>query len=248
MIRKVLPCLALGATLAAAASAQTVDELVAKNIEARGGLAKIRAVSSVRMTGKVSMGQMELPIVVEMKRPASFRTDATFQGSTAVQAYDGKQGWSIPPMGTQPEAMPADAAKEVASQADLDGPLVDYKAKGNQIELLGKVQLDGKDAYKLRITRKEGAVETYFLDASTFLVVRAEAKRTIGGAEIEGESTIEDYREAGGVMWPSLVQNGAKGQLAKQTIRFDKIEVNPVIDDSRFRMPTARPAEPPKRD
>ena len=249
MLRKALPGLLLTAALAAPAAAQTVDELIAKSLEARGGLDKLKAVHSVRMTGRMSMGPMELPMVIEMKRPASFRADVTVQGTLAVQAYDGTTGWGVSPMGTgQPEPMPADAAKGMADQADMDGPLVDYKAKGNQVELVGKETAEGSDAYKLKVTKKNGDVEYHFLDAKSYLPVRVEAKRMVRGTEIEGVSTIGDYRDSGGVLWPYSIQNAAKGRPEKQTITVEKVEVNPTIDDARFKMPAAKPAEAPQRD
>jgi len=247
MLRKVLPGLVLAAVLAVPAAAQTVDEVIAKSFEARGGLDKLKAVQSLRMTGKMSMGPMELPVVIETKRPASFRIDVTMQGTPAVQAYDGTAAWGISPMGTgRAEALPAEQAKAMAEQADMDGPLVDYRAKGHQVELLGKERIEGGDAYKLKVTKKDGGVEYYFLDAGSYLPVRVEGKRTVRGTEIEGEGTVGDYKEAGGFLWPRLIQNGAKGRPEKQTITIEKIEINPTIDDSRFRMPGAKPAEAPR--
>jgi hypothetical protein len=249
MLRKTLPGLVLAAVLAAPAVAQSVDEVIAKSFEARGGLDKLKAVQSIRMTGRMSMGPMELPMVIEMKRPANVRLDVSVQGATAVQAYDGTTAWGISPAGTgQAEALPAEAAKGMADQADLDGPLVDYEAKGHKVELLGKVTVEGRGAFKLGVTRKDGTIEYYFLDAESYLPVRVEGKRTVRGTEIEGEGTVGDYKEAGGFLWPHLIQNGAKGRPEKQTITIEKIEVNPPIDDARFKMPSAKPAEPPRRD
>jgi len=247
MLRKALPGLVLAAVLAAPAAAQTVDEVIAKSFEARGGLDKLKAVQSVRMTGKMTMGPMELPMVIELKRPASLRMDVTVQGALAVQAYDGTTAWAISPMG-QAERVPSEAAKQMAAQADLDGPLVDYGAKGLQVELLGKEKVEGSDAFKLKVTRKGGDVEYYFLDAGSWLPVRVEGKQTVRGTEIEGEGTIGDYKEVAGFLWPHSIRNGAKGRPEKQTITIEKIEVNPAIDDARFKMPAAKPAEPPKRD
>jgi outer membrane lipoprotein-sorting protein len=248
MLCQALRGLVAGALLAAPAAAQTADELIAKSLEARGGLDKLKAIQSIRMTGRMTMGPMELPMVIEKKRPASFRADITVQGTAAVQAYDGTTAWGISPLGTgQAEALPAEAAKELADQAGLD-PLVDYKARGCQAELLGKEKVEGSDAYKLRLTKKDGDVEYYFLDADSYLPVRVEAKRTIRGTEIEGEITLGDYKEAGGFLWPYSIQTGTKGRPEKQDLTFEKIEVNPVIDDTRFKMPAAKPAEAPKKD
>jgi len=249
MLRKALPGLVLAAVLAAPAAAQTVDEVIAKSFEARGGLDKLKAIQAMRMTGKMTMGPMELPLVIETKRPASLRLDVTVQGTVAVQAYDGTTAWGISPMGTgQAEALPAEAAREMAAQADLDGPLVDSEAKGHRVELVGKEMVEGRDAFKLKVTKKDGGVEYYFLDAASYLPVRFEGKRTVRGAEIEGEGTIGDYKEVAGFLWPHSIQNGAKGRPEKQAITIEKIEVNPKIDDTRFKMPSAKPAEPPKKD
>ena len=248
MLRMALPGL-LVAVLVAPAAAQTVDEVIAKSLETRGGLDKLKAIQSIRMAAKMSMGPMELPMVIEMKRPGRFRADVTVQGTVAVQAYDGATAWGISPMGTgQPEPLPAEAAKEMAEQADMDGPLVGYKAKGHQIELVGKEKVGGSDAYKLKVTKKDGDVEYHFLAAASYLPVRVEARRTIQGTEIEGESTLGDYREAGGFLWPYSIQNGAKGRPEKQSLVVEKIEINPTIDDARFKMPAPKPAETPRKD
>ena len=249
MLRKALPGLLLAA-LAAPAAAQTVDEVIAKSIEARGGLEKMKAVQSVRMTGKMTMGPgIEAPVTIEMKRPRNARLEFTFQGMTGVQAYDGQQGWGISPMGSrQPEPVPAEMAKELDNQADIDGPLVDWKAKGHQVELVGKDKVEGSDAWKVKVLLKSGDVEHIYLDAETYLPIKSESKRTIRGSETEVESTIGDYKEAGGVLWPHSIQSGAKGRPEKQSLTVDAIEVNPAIDDAKFKMPAPKPADAPKQD
>jgi len=148
----------------------------------------------------------------------------------------------------QPEPMPAEMAKELDDQADLEGVLVDYKAKGHQVELVGKDKVEGSDAFKLKVTKKNGDVEYHYLEAESYLPLRVEAKRTIRGSEIETETTLGDYKEAGGFLWPHSFQSGAKGRPEKQSLTVEKIEINPVIDDARFKMPAAKPAEPPKQD
>jgi outer membrane lipoprotein-sorting protein len=243
MLRKCLLTLA-AAALGTAARAQTVDELIAKNAEARGGLDKMKAVHSVRMTGKMTMGPgMEAPITVELKRPASVRMEFTIQGMTGVQAFDGQTGWSIDPFGRKnAEPMSAEDQKEIEEQADIDGPLVDYKAKGHSVELLGKEKVEGSDAYKLKVTLKGGDVRYIYLDTDSYLEIKAESKRSIRGSEMEVESTIGDYKEVAGLLYPHSIQNGAKGRPEKQNIVVDKIEVNPALDDARFKMPSGEPA------
>jgi hypothetical protein len=246
---RALPGLLLATVLAAPAPAQTVDDVIAKSLEARGGVARLKAIQAIRMTGKMSMGPMELPMVIEMKRPASFRADVTVQGALAVQAYDGTTAWGISPMGSgQAEALPAEAAREMADRADLDGPLVDYRAKGHQVELLGKEKVEGRDVYRLKVTKKSGDVEYYLLAADSYLPVKVEARRTVRGTEIVGESTIGDYREAGGFLWPYSIQNSAQGNPETQNLTVEKIEVNPTLDDALFKMPATKPAEGSKKN
>jgi outer membrane lipoprotein-sorting protein len=228
------------AALAPAAGAQTADEVIARSVEARGGLARIRAVQSVRMTGRMSMGEMDMPMSVEMKRPSSFRAEMSLQGHPVVQAYDGQRAWTIPPTGTaRPQVLPAEAARQMAQQADIEGPLVDYKAKGSQVELEGKEKLAGSDVWRVKLTRKDGDVEYYLIDARSWLPVRVEATRSVGGRLMQGETTLGDYKESGGWKWPHSIVNSAKEGPGRQTLTFDTIEVNPALEDARFRMPAA---------
>lgn len=247
MLRHTL--LALGATTALVipAAAQTADEIIARSIEARGGLAAIRAVQSVRMTGKMAMGEMQMPMTVEMMRPSSFRAEMSFQGRPVVQAFDGQQAWTVPPMGDgRPQALPAEAARQMAQQADIDGALVDYQAKGNQVELVGKEKVDGADAWRVKLTHKGGDVEHYLIDAKSGLPVRVEAVRRFGERQMEGETALGDYKDAGGWKWPHTIVNSAKGGAEKQTLSFDTIEVNPALENARFRMPAGTPSTPPR--
>jgi hypothetical protein len=244
MMRRALPGLIL-AVLAGPVAAQTVDEIIARSLEARGGLEKLKAVQSIRMTGRVSAGDRKATMVVEVKRPARIRVETVVDGARAVQAFDGTTAWGIPPMGTgRPETLPAEAARAMAADFDIDGPLVDYRAKGHRVELLGKSKVGGREAYEIKVVLKTGGVEHHFLDASSGLPMRVETKRVVRGAAVEGESEIGDYREAGGLRWPFSIRSGARGRPEKQALTVERIEINPELDDARFRMPAARDAAP----
>jgi hypothetical protein len=248
MLRKWVMVLLALSLPALPVAAQTVDELIGKNIEARGGLEKMKAVQSVRMSGKMTMGPgMEAPMILEMKRPKSLRMEFTVQGMTGIQGFDGKAGWSVMPFAGKkdPEPMSPDELKMVEEQADLDGPLVDYKAKGHTVELVGKEKVEGSDAFKIKVNLKNGSVQYEYLDADTFLEIKQEMKRTIRGSEVEFESTIGDYKEVAGLLFPHSIQSGAKGRPEKQNLTIDKIEVNPTLDDARYRMPAVAKAEAP---
>lgn len=247
MFRKALLALA-GAALLSPASAQTLDEIVAKNIEARGGLDKIKAVKTMRLTGRMTIGPgMEAPAVLEIKRPQMMRMDISFQGMTATQAFDGKSGWSINPFqgNPNPEPMSPDDTKDAEEQADMDGSLVDWKAKGHTVELVGKEKLEGTDVFKLKITLKGGDVRYSFIDAESWLEIKGEAKRNIRGTEMETEQTIGDYKEVGGMLLPHSFEGGPKGSPMRQRITIDKIELDVAIDDARFAMPAKKDAPAP---
>jgi len=235
---------------APAATAQTVDELIEKNIKAHGGLEKLKNVKTTRMTGKMTMGQMEAPFVIEQKRPNMTRMEFTVQGMTGVQAYDGKNGWMVMPFAGKkdPEPMSADALKMAEDQADFDGPLLDYKTKGNTVELAGKENVEGTEAYKLKVTKKTGDVTYLYLDAETFLEIRSEGKRKIQGNEVEAETSIGDYKEVNGLMVAHSFESGAKGMPQKRKLTVDKVEFNVAVDEARFKMPEAKKAEPPPKN
>jgi outer membrane lipoprotein-sorting protein len=228
---------------AAPAAAQTADEIIAKNLAAKGGLEKLRAVKTIRMTGRMTVGPgIEAPIVLEIKRPNSMRMDFTIQGMVGSQAYDGSSGWSLMPFGGSkvPQQMTAEEATLAEEQADIDGPLIDYKAKGNTVELLGKETVEGAQAYKLKVTLKNGVVRTMYVDAEHFLEIKEESKRTIRGTEMEMETIVGDYKEVDGLMLPHSVDAGAKGSPQRQKLVIEKIEINVPIDDARFKMPDVK--------
>jgi outer membrane lipoprotein-sorting protein len=252
MIRKVGMSMIALAVLAPCLLAQSVDEIIAKNVQARGGADKLKSVKSIKSTATMSMGPgIEAPGTLIQKRPALARLEFTVQGLTAVQAYDGKNGWQIMPfMGKKdPELMSADEAKEIEENADLDGPLVDYKNKGHQVELQGKEKIEGTDAYKLKVTLKNGDVQTIYIDSDSFLDIKEVTKRTVRGTEQEIESAIGDYKPVDGIMFPFAVESGIKGTDQKPKLTITKVELNVPADDSLFKMPAAAPkADAPKTD
>ena len=244
MLRKLFLTAALVGAVCALSSAQSVDDIIAKNVQARGGTDKLKSVQTLRSSGKMEMGPMEAPGSMVQKRPDMLRIDFTVQGLTAVQAYDGKEAWAIMPFTGKkdPELMPADDTKEMQEDADIDGPLVDYKAKGNQVELMGKEDVEGTPAYKLKVTMKHGDVKYMYLDTDSGLQIKEEEKRMIRGTEQDTDTIIGDYREVNGMMFPFAIDSGIKGSAERQKLTIDKVEVNAPVDDASFKMPPAAPA------
>jgi outer membrane lipoprotein-sorting protein len=225
----------------------TADEVIAQNLAARGGKDKILAVQSARITGKMMIGPgMEAPVTMEWKAPNRVRMEFVVQGQTGVQAFDGSNAWMhMPFMGkADPEPMPAEQANDIEQQADFPGPLVDYQTKGHQVELLGREDVEGTDAYKLRITLKSGDVITEYIDAESFLSIRMEGRSKRGDQEIETETSIGNYKQVGDLLLPHSMETRMKGAPANapaQSITIEGYELGATIDDGRFTMP-AKPA------
>lgn len=223
---------------------QTAEEIVAKSIEARGGLRKIKSVQTLRFTGRVSFAGGEGTIVVEMKRPGKMREEATLEGVVMIRTTDGHSGWIINQFAgkNDPEPLSAEELKATALQADFDRPIVDYRAKGNKIELVGHEKLEDKDTYKLKVTLKDGQIRYDYIGASSFLELKWEGRVVRNGEEFGAESFFRDYRSVDGLMFPFTIDSGTPESSNQQKIVFEKIEINPTIDDARFGKPQPAPA------
>lgn len=238
--------------LAMSMSADQLDDILQKHYKAMGGLDKLKAVQSVKVTGKMAMPAqgIEAPMTVYMKRPNMVRMEFTLQGMTGVQATDGTDAWQVMPfMGkNEPEPMPPDQAKDINDMADIDGPLVDWKAKGNKLELMGEADAEGTPCYKLKLTKKDGDVVYVYLDKEYYLEIRDESTRKVNGTEVETYTNFGDFKPEGGIMMPHVIDSGVKGTQMKQTITFEKVEPNAEIDDAMFKMPPPKPAAEKKEE
>ena len=249
-MRRFLLALAALAVLAASTSAQTADEIVAKFIKTVGGMEKIQAVKSLRRTGKYNGGGgFEAVVVEENRRPNLVRQEFQIQGMTGVAAYDGRTGWKIEPWNGKKDAEPLgeEEMREIVEDSDLDGPLVNYKEKGVKVEYVGKDEFEGSDTYKLKVTRPNGDVFIYYMDADYFVPIKIESKRTIRGEEQESETLLGDYKEVNGWYLPFSIETGPKGSQNKEKVTYEKIEANVPIDEGRFLKPAAKsqPASAP---
>ncbi|HWS88010.1 MAG TPA: hypothetical protein VN282_13655 [Pyrinomonadaceae bacterium] len=243
-MRKLFLALACVAALAAHAPAQTADEIVEKFIKTVGGMEKIQAVKSLRRVGKYTGGGgFEAQYVEENKRPNLVRQEFVIQGMTGVYAYDGRDGWKVEPWNGKKdaEAVGEEDLKTLIEDSDIDGPLVNYRAKGVKVEYVGMDEVEGTDAHKLKVTLANGDVRFYYMDTDYFVPIKIDTKRMIRGAEREYETILGDYKEVGGWYLPFSFESGVKGSPNRQKITYEKIEANVALDDSRFRRPAARP-------
>ncbi len=240
MLKKIGSLMLCVFCIAVFVGAETLDEVLAKNYEAKGGLDKLKAVNSVKVTGTMNMGGgMEAPFTYYWQRPNKMRNEFTIQGKTGIQAYDGETGWMFMPfMGkTEPEKIPDELAKNMEDEADFEGPLVDWQEKGHQVELIGKESIEGTEAYKIKVVRSNGNVSMIYLDAEYYLEIKEETSREINGQTIEAETSAGDYKEVDGLMLPHSMTTQAKGAPNGQAITFETIELNIELDPSLFLMP-----------
>jgi hypothetical protein len=234
------------AIVAAPLSAQTADSIIARYVQTIGGTARLQAVQSLRRTGRFTGGGgFEAVVVQENKRPNSVREEFSIQGMTGINAYDGTSGWKIEPWQGKrdPEALGEEEMHGILDDADFDGPLVNYQAKGNRVEYQGVEQIEGSDAYKLKVTRPNGDVSFYYLDTEYYVPIRIDTQRMIRGAPQEFETSLGDYKQVAGVYLPFSFESGPKGSSSadRSKITYDKIEANVPLDNTRFARPGARP-------
>jgi outer membrane lipoprotein-sorting protein len=226
-------------TLSVNVFSQTVDEVINNHVKAMGGLDKINAVKTVRFTGTFSGMGADIPVTITIKKQDMIKMDMSFQGMSFIQAYDGTTGWSINPFSGKKDAekMPAEEVKDMKENAEWEGQLINYKDKGFKVELIGKEDMEGSEAYKIKLTDKDSDVTYYFLDATTYLVIKQSAKRKFKEKEITQEQYPGNYQAVEGIMFPMSVEIKTAGQDQSQKGTFTKVELNVDVDDAIFKMP-----------
>ncbi len=233
----------------AQAPTPTAEELVRKNIQAKGGLEKIKSAKTRVTLGTVKLGRRRTAAFKEMNmRPDLVRRNISLQGMTAVQAYDGSAGWQTQPFRGRkdPELMGEDNLRDLLLDADFDGPLVDYAEKGNRIEYLGHDLVDGDDALRLRVTLKNGDIVYYYFDPDTYLEIRKETEQFIRGSVRERVVDLGSYKAVDGVMYPFSISEGSRSNPGAQVTTIEKIAVNVPLQDSDFALPAALRTEEKK--
>lgn len=218
----------------------SADEIVNKHVEARGGLEKIKAIQSLKLTGNAVLGggQMEAPFTLLTKRPNEMHMEISMQGKSLIQAFDGNTAWMQNPFtgGTDPQKSPEDETKAMTEFADFDGALVDYKSKGNTVEVVGKEDVQGSPTFKLKVTQKGGHVGYYFISAKTYMPVKVTTTRKQMGQEMEIDSYPGNFKLVNGVMTPFSMEQKVGGSTMMQ-MTVEKAEANVAIDEAVFKFP-----------
>lgn len=219
--------------------AQSADEIVANNLKAKGGAEKLKSISSVKMTGKMSAQGREMPMTVYSKRPNLLRQDIKLAVGSVVQAFDGTTAWVIPPGEELPREVTGPQAEGARKNADFDSPLLDYASKGHKVELVGKDKVGAAEVYHLRLVKKDGTVEHYYIDTSTNLEVKRTAEVNAGGGTQVLESELSNYKTVDGMMIPHTIKQSMGGMTVSQ-MTIDTIVFNGPMDESLFKMPAKK--------
>ena len=219
--------------------AQTVDDIIARNLEARGGLEKIKAMKTMRTSGTLRQGGFRAAFIQENQRPNKVREETIIQGMAATEAYDGKAGWRVSPFGGRkdPDLLSADDMKGLVEDADLDGQLVDYRNKDHRAELIGHESVEGTDCYKIKLTLNSSDVRYYYIDADSYLELKVETERKIRGTVQYNETLFGDYEKVNGIYFPFAFESGQKGNPDRVKFTVDKVELHVPLGESRFTMP-----------
>ncbi len=232
---------------AAAPATPSADDIIARNLEARGGAQRLKAISVLKRRGRIVIpgANLELTLTEWKTRGGAYRTDVTLQGLTAIQAYDGHEAWQVDPFEGRkdPARMSADEAKEFQLDADFEGPFVDYRAKGHAVEYLGLEDIDGTPAHKLRVRLKWGDEATYWIDPDTWMVIRELDRRTVRGAEQLVETDYGEYEQVAGVYVPMSEEQGTKDSdpARRQKAVFEAAEANVPVPPALFSFPPPKP-------
>jgi hypothetical protein len=240
-MKKVLSLLFLPLLLFVFANAQTADEIVNKYVEATGGADKWKSVKTLYMEGVIVMQNgNEVNSKVYKVQDKLYRREIDFGMGSMIIIVTDKQGWySNPRTNGAFENMPDVMYKNLQTETDIAGPLVDYNAKGNKVELVGKENINGKTNFQLKLTQPSGREITYYIDSATSYVSRVSFK---GGMQRPGSNpdaviTVDfsNYQKTPeGLVFPMTVSTGGMGGA----MNYEKLEVNKPIDEEKLNKPT----------
>ena len=220
-------------------SAQNLDKILENHFETIGqkNLLKVKALEA---TGKAVMMGMDNPFKMVTKRPDKLQIEVDFQGAKIIQAYDGETVWMINPMAgsAEPIDVTGPEANGIVESADMDGQLWKYKEKGHQLELDGTEEVDGTEAFVLKLTKKNGNIDYYYLDQESYLVLKVKSKTMSMGSEVEVESLLSNYQDVEGYIMPFTTEQKFGGQTA-MTLMFEEVKFNIEVDDAIFSKPAS---------
>ena len=218
-------------------SAQDLDKILDNHFETIGQK-NLKNVKTIQANGKAVMMGMESPFQMTSKRPDKIQVTVEFQGAKIINAYDGETAWMINPMmgSADPIDMTGPEADGLIESGDMDGQLWNYKEKGHQLELEGTEDVDGAEAYVLKLTKKNGNIDYYYLETESYLILKIKSKTIVNGSETEAEALLSNYQEVDGYVMAFTIEQKFGGQSA-MTIMMDEVKANVEVDDSMFSKP-----------
>ena len=218
------------------AQSPDIDKIM-KEYYKSNGLDKLKNVKTIFMSGTITRNDL-MPIKISKMRPDKYRMDFELADLEAVQAYDGKTGWSVAPWTGNPKAtaMDKETLKEIKVSADFEGILYKYKEKGHSAELAGKDSVENQEVYKIKLTRNDGGTEYYFISTDGYKLLRRVSKRLIRGKEVEVVNNYNNYKDVNGIKFPFVVETQMGGQRYS-LIEYETIELNSDFDEKIFSMP-----------
>lgn len=234
---------ALLASPLAMAAGLGAEQIADRNAAARGGLAAWRAVGSMKLSGQMDAGgtpAVRLPFEMSLKRPHKSRLELHVKDQTAVQVYDGQQGWKLRPYLNRDdvEAFSPQETQAAADDADLDGPLIDHARKGTRIELAGTDTVEGHKAYRLHLTRADGRRSDLWIDATTFLDVKMDGEpRRLDNKVHKVTVFYRDFKTVDGLKIPMTLETVVEGVRQTRKISFQAVVVNPPLAEALFDKP-----------
>jgi hypothetical protein len=211
--------------------AQSLEEIHTKHVAALGGSDQIKAVKAVKMSGGMNANGMKIPVAIQILNGKGFKVEFTAMGMTGYQIVNNTKGWNFSPFQgqTKPEPMTEDDVKKSQDDLEIFNDFIDYSAKGNTAEFLGKDDIEGTECFKIKVTLKSGKEKTLYIASDNYLVLKETEKTTVNGADIEISTMFSNYKKVGAVLFPHTMNISVQGEIS-----FDSIEVNPAIDAKTF--------------
>ena len=217
------------------ANAQSVNEVLDKHFKAVGQ-EKITKIESFYIKAKVSQMGMEMPMEMKIKKPDMFLVIIEMQGQKVIQAYDGEKGWMIiPMMSPDPQPLEGDQLAQAKQQVNMEGELYNYAEKGSTAELIGKVNIEGNELYRVKLTSENGDVKDYFIDTKTYTINRVKAKVSAQGQTVDIEQIMSDYKTIDGITMPMKIET--KSPMGTGSLVMEEVKYNENFDDVIFKLP-----------
>ena len=226
------------------AGGQDLDEILESHFDVIGQ-DKVLKTESFEIKAKINQGGMEIPMTMYQKRPSYYKTVVEVQGMEILTGFDGETGWMLNPLqgSSEPVKLTGEQLKSIKEQADIDGRLYDWEAKGYKLEYLDTEEMEGTEVYVLELETKEGDKQKYFIDVDSFLILKLESKVKVQGSEQTTEVVYSNYDNVEGMVFPFLLNIFSGGQNI-MSLTFEDVTLNPDLDDSIFKMPEITPKEP----